>query len=66
MTFTKAVREYFGYKEGEKLTEFAQEIRALTDQDKLDLAQGLAEEFQQTIEVSQADGVTTVVAPMHI
>ena len=36
-SFVARCREFFGLKEGQKLTEFATELRALTHKDKLDL-----------------------------
>lgn len=40
-SFIAACREYFGFRPGQKLTEFGQEIKALSHEDKLELAQGL-------------------------
>lgn len=40
-SFTAACKEFFGYKPGQTLTEFGQELKALTHQDKLDIAAGL-------------------------
>jgi hypothetical protein len=34
MTFTKALKEYFGFKPGQNLTEFMGEIKALTIEDR--------------------------------
>lgn len=42
-TFIAACREFFGLKPGQKLTEFGQEIKALSFKDKLDIAKGLRE-----------------------
>lgn len=33
-TLTKALKDYFGYKPGQNLTEFMQEIKALTPDDR--------------------------------
>jgi hypothetical protein len=37
-TFTAAAKEYFGYKPGQTLTEFGQELKALSYEEKMDLA----------------------------
>lgn len=34
MTFTKALKEYFGFKLGQNLTDFMNEIKALTPDDR--------------------------------
>ena len=34
MTITKALKEYFGFKPGQNLTEFMQEIKALSPEDR--------------------------------
>lgn len=38
MGFVSACKEYFGLKEGQTLTQFAQELKALTAKDKADLS----------------------------
>lgn len=43
MTFIAACRDFFGIKEGQKLTEFGKEIAALTPADREEIAQGLRE-----------------------
>ena len=40
-SFTVACREYFGYQAGAGLAEFAKELKALTYEDKLEIAKGL-------------------------
>lgn len=35
------LKNFFGVKEGQKLTDFANEIKELTDEDKLQLATGI-------------------------
>ncbi len=40
-TFTKTLKEYFSMKDGQKLADFAKEIQALTDEDKVQLADGI-------------------------
>ena len=50
-SFTKAAKEYFGKKEGQSLQDFASELNALTEQDKIDLAAGLAVEMDDSIMV---------------
>lgn len=38
---TKVIKEFFGYKEGQGLREFAEEFKALSEQDKAQLAEGI-------------------------
>lgn len=38
------IKEFFGTREGETLQDFAKEIRALSDQDKAQLAEGIRNE----------------------
>ncbi len=38
MSFVLACKDYFGFKEGQTMMEFAAELKALTDQDKADLS----------------------------
>lgn len=38
MGFVSFCKEYFGLKEGQTLTQFAQELKALTPKDKADLS----------------------------
>jgi hypothetical protein len=33
-TFTKAVKEYFGFKPGQNLTDFMAELKALNEEDR--------------------------------
>lgn len=33
-SFTKATKEYFGYKPGQNLTDFMKEVKALTPEDR--------------------------------
>lgn len=42
-SFIAACREFFGFKPGQTLTEFGQEIKALSHADKVDIAAGLRE-----------------------
>ena len=42
-SFTAACREFFGLKPSQKLTEFGQELKALSYEDKLEIARGLRE-----------------------
>lgn len=37
----KPIKEYFGLKEGQKMTEFGAEWKALTEEDKMQLATGI-------------------------
>jgi hypothetical protein len=40
----KALRNFFGQKEGQKLAEFADELKALSDDEKQQLADGIRNE----------------------
>ena len=40
-SFTDACKEFFGYKPGQTLTEFGAELKALSHEEKLDIAAGL-------------------------
>lgn len=40
-SFIAACREYFGFKPGQSLTEFGAEIKELSYEDKLELAEGM-------------------------
>lgn len=37
MSFVKACKTFFGFKDGQTLAEFAAELKCLTDQDRADL-----------------------------
>lgn len=37
----KVLKEYFGLKEGQKLTDFAAELKELTDEEKVQLTEGI-------------------------
>ena len=55
MTFVAAARKYFGFKEGgykgkEGLSSFAEEIRELTPQDRVELATLLSTELGEVVE----------------
>jgi len=39
-SFTAACREFFGFKPGQTLAGFAEELRALTPKDKADIYEG--------------------------
>lgn len=41
-TFAMACKEFFGYRPGEVFAQFAKELQALDEQDKLDLIEGFA------------------------
>lgn len=43
MTFTAACRQFFGFLPGQGLSQFAAELKALTHEDKQQLAAGLRE-----------------------
>ena len=47
---TTILREYFGLLPGTKLHDFAQELKALTDDEKLELARGAAANMGMTQE----------------
>ena len=40
-SFVSACKEYFGFKPGQKLSDFAAEIKALSASDKVEIADGL-------------------------
>jgi hypothetical protein len=40
-TFTKTLKDYFGIRPGDALADFAKEIQALSDEDKVQLADGI-------------------------
>lgn len=40
-TFTKTLKEYFGMKPGQQLSDFAVELRDLSEEDKIQLADGI-------------------------
>lgn len=44
MTNVKALRSYFGQKEGQTLTQFAAELKELSDTEKQQLADGIRDE----------------------
>lgn len=52
MGFTKAARDFFGLKEGQKLTAFAAELKELPYEDKVELAKLLTEELGIEVTVS--------------
>jgi hypothetical protein len=43
-TFVAAARDYFGYRPGQSLSDFNAELKALTEQDKAELIEGLRKE----------------------
>ena len=51
MTFMAACKDFFGLKEGETSMQFAQEIKALTEQDRAEIRAGLV---QNGYEILQA------------
>lgn len=40
-SFVQGMREFYGFREGQGLSDFAKEIKALTHDDKMELASGL-------------------------
>ena len=50
MKLVSAVLKYFGRKEGQSLTEFASELKSLTDSDRAELAKLLSIEIKETVE----------------
>lgn len=51
MKFAMAMRQFFGFKQGETLSQFVQELKALTPEDKAELCEMLSEELG--VEVTQ-------------
>ena len=49
MTFVVAMRKFFGYRDGHGLSDFAEEIKKLTQQDRVDLAGMLTKEFGEEV-----------------
>ena len=49
MGVTKILKEYFGLKDGQKLMDFAEELKGLTAADKLELAELVAVELGVTV-----------------
>ena len=41
ISFTAAAKHFFGFREGKGLTDFAAELKQLTIEDKLEIAEGL-------------------------
>jgi hypothetical protein len=41
MSYVKAMKDFFGFKPGQSLMEFAAELKALTPADKLEFIEGL-------------------------
>lgn len=60
-SFTKAAKDYFGLKDGQKVADFAAELRDLTEKDRVDLAEGLADETGTAVEVTLDDKSKAVV-----
>lgn len=50
----KVLKEYFGYKEGETLQQFSAEIKALSDDEKMELATLAAVELGTTVDAPTA------------
>lgn len=53
MSFTKAAKEFFGLLPGQKLQDFAAELKALPLADREDLAAQLSEVMGVTVEVGK-------------
>ena len=49
ISLTVALKRYFGYRQGQGLTDFAQEIKALTDKDKQDYIALLTQELKEEV-----------------
>lgn len=49
MTFMAAARKYFGFKEGQTLTEFSKEVKELTAEDRAEMAEGLSKELGELV-----------------
>lgn len=52
ISFTKAAREYFGLKPGQKLTAFAAELKDLTEADKAEMVPMLADVLGKPVVLS--------------
>ena len=52
MGFAVACKRFFGLKAGEKVGEFAQEIKSLTLQDRMELAQLLSKELNVDVSLN--------------
>lgn len=50
LSFTAAISRYFGKKPGQTLTEFGNELKALTDADKAELLPMLEKELGEKID----------------
>lgn len=44
MSDVKILKDYFGVREGQKLKDFADELKELTDEDKAQLVAGIQDE----------------------
>ena len=49
MSITIAMKRYFGYKQGDKLSDFAKEVRQLTQKDRIELAPLLSKELGEEV-----------------
>lgn len=63
MTFTMALKKFFGLKSGEGLSEFVAEVRALTPTDRLELTQLLEKELGESIDPESINRQGTVTSP---
>ena len=50
MTFMAACRKYFGFKDGQTLTEFSKEVKELSAEDHAEMAEGLSKELGETVQ----------------
>lgn len=51
LKFVTACRKFFGMKSGETLTEFMAEVKALTPEDRKELAELLSVELNEEVEL---------------
>ena len=66
VTFTRAVRDFFGMRPNQTLTEFAAELKELTSADRVELATDLAKHFKEDIEVTLSDQIGTRVEVVKV
>jgi hypothetical protein len=48
-TFMTSCKEYFGFKPGQSLVEFRDEVNALSPQDRKEIAEGLSKHFGEPV-----------------
>lgn len=60
-SFTKATKDYFGVLPNQKISDFAKELKSLTDDDKREMAAELAVERGGPIEIPLSNGQKEVI-----